>query len=439
MKRKRRYLLLLLVSLLLCSCLWAQYHNDKVIIRIKTPPITLPYDDQHLDAQAYDMFQEAVEKFQAQYETYDVEFIIEKYQYVDEKQQVIDKIGTEDAADIIFAGSFNIPTYILKKQIVPLNDIVDDTLRNDIDEAVWRLCSSDGNIYTLPYFQLQNTLLVNQSMMEDAKLSQYIPEQGTIAQWSTEEFNVILTTLKESMQQTMTYPMFMYGFNHQGDVHIMMLLRAYGSSLYDEEGYFHLSTPEGIQALAWIKAMDQQGWIPKGSENMELMSMINLYNKEQLAIVPGNQVNYKYAVQDLNIPTFLANFPSLEGSGYATTYINGFNIFDNGDQKKITVAKDFLRFLYSDPQLMKYAFAGTPVNQSLIESYEGEIDLLTMYHNNSKNIIDFLNNTPNWQGVRAVFYQSIQKLLRGDLTPEEAAKQIDLDCNEAIKEGRNGI
>ena len=54
---------------------------------------------------------------------------------------------------------------------------------------------------------------------------------------------------------------------------------------------------------------------------------------------------------------------------------------------------------------------------------------------NSENVYDFLNNTPNWDGVRSQFYLSIQDMLRGSITPEEAAANIDETCNAAIDEG----
>ena len=88
-----------------------------VTVRIKCPPMTMSYDADHPDAEIYDLFSEAVEKFSAQYEGAEVNFIIEKFQYVDEKEQVIDKFGTEEAADLLFGGSFNIPTYILEGRL----------------------------------------------------------------------------------------------------------------------------------------------------------------------------------------------------------------------------------------------------------------------------------------------------------------------------------
>ena len=73
-------------------------------------------------------------------------------------------------------------------------------------------------------------------MMKSAGLEQYIPEDNTIAHWSTETFDEIFQALKESITDENTFTFMMYGANNQGDSHIMTLLRSHGGKLYDDEG-----------------------------------------------------------------------------------------------------------------------------------------------------------------------------------------------------------
>ena len=122
--------------------------SEPVTIRIKCPPMTMAYDADHPDEEVYDLFTEAADKFRAQYDGPEVNFIIEKFQYVDEKEQVIDKFGTNEAADILFGGSFNIPTYILEGRLAAWDEIIDEDLREDIDDAVWQQCMADGKTFS---------------------------------------------------------------------------------------------------------------------------------------------------------------------------------------------------------------------------------------------------------------------------------------------------
>lgn len=434
-------LLALVLSLVLCclavSCgTNTQASQEPVTIRIKCPPMTMAYDKKHQDTEIYDFFQEAAEKFKEQYEDGEVNFVIEKFQYVDEKKKVIDKFGTDEAADILIGGSFNIPTYILEGRLATWDEIIDDELRSDIDDAIWAQCMAGGKTYLMPYVQLQNTLMVNADLMRKAGLQEFIPKEGAIAQWSTEEFNQILTRLKASMTDHQSFPMFAYASNNQGDVHTMTFLRAYGSKIFDNDGNFAVNTPEGIEALAWLKKLNEQEITPKGAENLELMSNMELFYNGQMAICMGNQVNLNDCRNLYDLDVFLANFPSQDGKGYATSYLNGFTLFDNGDPEVLRVSRDFIRFIYSDEDLLKYSLSSIPVLKSYVKKHSDEVWMMEAYSENSPNVVDFLNNTPNWEGVRAAFYPNIQDLYRGTKTPAEVAAAIDQSCNAAIAEGR---
>lgn len=413
--------------------------KKQVTINVKCPPVTMAYDKDHLDAEVMDLFQEAGERFAATYEDAEVTFNYTKFQYVDEKAQVIDKFGTPEAADVLFAGSFNLPTYIREGRLAALDDVIDEGLRADIDQATWAQCMVDGKTYTMPFYSLQNSLMVNADLMRAAGLERFIPTDGSIAQWSTDEFNEIVAALGDSMTAEGSFPLAFYAANNQGDTHVMTLLRAYGAAFYDETGAFNVSAPEGVEALAWIKGMNEQGLIPKGAENLEFVDTVKLFNNGQVALCPGNMVNYFTATDELGMDVFLANFPDQSGNGITTAFLNGFSVFDNGDADKVKAAKDFVRFIYSDEEFLRYSLGGIPVSKSYAEANQNNVRLIGAYSRNEGNVIDFLNNTPNWEGVRAAFYPNMQDLLRGTKTPEEVAAGIDESCNAAIAEGLAAI
>lgn len=152
----------------------------------------------------------------------------------------------------------------------------------------------------------------------------------------------------------------------------------------------------------------------------------------------GNQVNLNDCRNLYGLDVFLANFPSLDGNGYATSYLNGFTLFDNGDPEVLRVARDFIRFIYSDRELLRYSLSSTPVLRSYVEEHRDEVWMMQAYSDNSPNVVDFLHNTPNWEGVRAAFYPNIQDLYRGTKTPQETAAAIDESCNAAITKKRTG-
>lgn len=434
MKIKR--ILVFIMTAILCAGLVGCREEKKdtkkhITLKIKTAPMSLGTITNLGEAEIYDLFMAAAEKFREQYDRYDVDFEIARYDFQEEEEQLVDKRGTDDAADIFYAGSQNVPEYAANGWLAPLNDMIDEELRSDIDETIWEQNTIDGKVYTMPYQQLQSTLLVNKAMMEEAGLGQYIPEKDTIAQWSLDEFDVVLHSLKESITAENRYVFPMYAANEQGDSHIMTLLRSRGGNLYDDNGRFAVNTPEGIAALQWIKTLEEEGIVPKDAENLGLSDCVNLFNNGQLAILPGDITGLRDA-SDSGVEAFALNFPSPDGKGYCTSSTNGFCVFDNGDKDKVRAAKDFIRFIYTDEELMKYTLGTLPVNHSVIEKFGKDIPMLSAYGGNMANSVDNIRNNQNWQEVRDVFYVNIQNLLTGSRAPAEAAEDIDQSCNEAL-------
>ncbi|MCJ7834535.1 hypothetical protein MUB23_03880 [Cuneatibacter sp. NSJ-177] len=104
---------------------------------------------------------------------------------------------------------------------------------------------------------------------------------------------------------------------------------------------------------------------------------------------------------------------------------------------KIQVAKDFLKYIYEDEELMDISAGNIPESKRVAEKYADEIVMLRQFSENVDNVIDFMNSSPNWQGqdnsVRSVCWPHIHKLLAGNTTPEECAANLNRDCNAAIE------
>ncbi len=434
MKHLRRALALgiTLVMLLgtLAGCSSSKAEKEQLTLRIKLPPLTVANADTSI-TDSYDVLTQAGEEFAAQYPDYDVTVEVVKFNYTEEDDYITGCFDTDNAVDVLFEGYFNMAGYIHTGRVVPLDDIVTDEMRSDVDDTLWKMSRMDGKTYMLPYYSLQNTLIYNKDLFRQCGLTEYIGEDGMIQSWTPEEWEHILSALAESLPE-MTYPMMMYAKNDQGDTHIMTLLRSKGSPFFDENGRFNLNTEEGISALQWLADSYRAGYFPTGCENMEIIDCGALFENNQLAIYMANSattINMDMA------STGIANFPSPDGKGYNTSFVTGFEIFDNGDPKKVQVAKDFLRYFLSKEDYMNYAQVGIPASNATAERVSEHIFMQEAYTANAAYTVDFTANNPNWRGVRDVFYTHIHELLAGTKTPQEAAEALDTDCNAAIETG----
>lgn len=414
----------------LIGCKTPKEEKRQITLKIKLPPLTVVNADTDI-TDSYEVLNKAGEEFAAQYTDYDVTVEVVKFGYTEEDEYITGCFDTDNAADVLLEGYFNMSGYIHTGRVVPLDDIIMEEMRADVNDMLWKMSQVDGKTYMLPYYSLQNTLIYNKDLFRQCGLEEYIGEDDTIQSWTPEEWEHILSTLAEKLPE-MAYPMLMYAKNDQGDTHLMTLLRSKGSSFFDENGHFNLNTEEGIAALQWIADSYQNGYFPEGCENMEIIDCSDLFMNDQLAIYMANSATLPSMDRS---STGIVNFPSLDGKGYNTSFVTGFEIFDNGDPDKVQAAKDFLRYFMSDEELMNYAQVGIPASKATTERVSKNIFMQEAYTANALNTVDFTANNPNWRGVRDVFYTHIHELLAGTKTPQEAAEALDADCNAAIEMG----
>jgi multiple sugar transport system substrate-binding protein len=228
--------------------------------------------------------------------------------------------------------------------------------------------------------------------------------------------------------------MFMYAKNNQGDTHIMSLIRSFGSRIYDDEGNFDFESKEALEALTLMQEGVSRGWYPPHPENLEISDCQELFSNGQLVFYVYNNAN-KGIYDNLEDYGFV-NFPG----NVATSFVTGFEVFDNGDTSKVEAAKAFIQYIYENDKWLELSVGNIPESKKIAAKYADKITMLDEFSKNSVNVVDFMNSSPNWQGnetsVRSVFWPNIHDLLQGTVTPTECAANLDRDCNKALEIGR---
>ncbi len=445
----------------------------RLVVKVPRTGHDVVFDDSI--SQVETIIQSMAEGFQRDYaRPVEVEVVVFEQNQHDEA--VAGSFGTDKSPDVLYGDYFNISTYIRTGRVVPLDDVATPAVRGDLFDDLWDMGVVEGRAYMMPYLARQNVLAYNKEMLRNAGLGEFIAE-GEITAWSLDEWTRILDALSASLPDG-SFPMMMYAGSSQGDTHIVTLLRSAGSDIYDEEGHFNLSAPEGVAALRWIQDGVGRGWFPPHAENLEIEDCSSLFRQGQLAI---------YMVNNASITRYgdavgLVNFPGPDADGSATAFASGFQVFDNGDAEKLQVAKDFLSYVYADEHWLDYAAGAIPASRRVADRYGADIpfyddaeklqvakDFLSyvyadehwldyaagaipasrrvadrygadipfydLFRANADNVWDFTGNSPDTQSVRDIFYTGIHDLLMGKTTPEECAAFLDECCNAAIDEG----
>ena len=410
--------------------------KESVTLTIKCPTLQMNVLAHPEVTDAAQFLQKAIDDFCARYEDADVTINLVEFELTNEDAEIPGCFDTPDAADILYEGYFNMSTYIHTGRVVPMDDIISDELRSDIYPSYWAESSLNGKTYMMPFIASQNTLSFNADLFREAGLEEYVKEPDVTQNWTQEEFEYIFETIRTNMSD-MVSPMMMYAGDNQGDTHIMTLLRAFGCPLFDENGRFCVNTPEGIAALQWIKDCNDKGYFPASADSLVIMDNYHQFVNGQLGLYINNAAQEKSCKSEGGFDIYSVNFPNFtspDATGFATVFITGFEVFDNGDEARLKVAKDFVKFIY-ESEYIDYMAGSMPCSARVSEKYAEELQEISKYINNSDANVNLTGNNPNWRGVRAVFYPNIQDLLFGDKTPEEVAANIDASCNAAIEEG----
>ena len=404
--------------------------KPSVKLTIKVPTLAMTCTTNPNVREAYTILTEAAADFSTQYKDADVKIDIVKFDLAQEDNYIPKCFDTNLAANILYEDFFNMNTYIHTGRVVPLDDIIDEQWRRDVPTLYWRLSQIQGKTYMLPYLARQNVVGYNKSLFRTAGLDKYVYDGPEIQSWTLAEWEEILAALEANLPDN-TYAMAMYAKNEQSDTHTMTWIRSHGSSMFDTNNRFHLNTPEGIAGLQWLKDNYDKNYYPPKSENLVIRDCGKLFQNNQLAIKMVNGPSAEASGEN----TGLVNFPSVDGKGIATTFITGFEVFDNGDPLRLKVAKDFLKFFFHTEKYLDYSAGNMPVSMKVTEKYKDKIYRLEAFQKNADRIVDFTAGNPNWRGVRRVFYPHIQDLLRGTRTPAEVAADIDQACNAEIEIG----
>lgn len=431
--------LVLILSMILSACNATANADDKVELEVWLTPQWEGVYSANEEGADYDSFlKEAARQYTEENPDVTIDVQVIPSDQRDSKLSV--GLATETLPNIFFDSTFSLTAWPHQGITLPLDDVISEESREDISDTVWNNVMIDGETHYYPFAQNQGTLVYNADMFKEAGLEEYIADENAIANWSVEDFTHILTTLKEEIPDVT--PLGFYAMNNQGDTWTMMYLRMFGNEFYGENNELIVNEPDGVQALEYIKELDNQGLIVSGAESMTSNEVSALFQNQEVAVSFTNTVLYNNMLLDMEegaVQPFdarLVNVPTVEGvTPPVFSYVLGSMVFDVLDEEENEVAKDFVKFYSEDEELINASTNTLPVRESVSEKYKDELPLLEAFNANEANIINFTNNMAGYAEFRNIFYPEIQAVLIDAKTPQQALDDLVANGNEIISRG----
>lgn len=355
----------------------------------------------------------------------------------DEKLNVA--ASTETLPDIVYEGAFTMSSYYHKGNIVSIDELISEDDRKDIAEGIWENCMVEGETFIFPFAHMPGTLVYNADMFKEAGLEDKIAGEYEIATWTPEEFKEILQKLKENLPNI--YPMSLFAMNNQADTWNLTYLRMFDSPFFGEDGHLVVNDEKGVKALQYILDLYQNGLTVPGAESLTSNDCNAMFQNKQIAVSFTNSTLFTNLQTDMANGTVepfdarLANIPG-DPNPKSFTYVSGFMAMNTKNEEKIAAAKDFIKFVATDPELVVASKNTLPVRESVTEKVSEELPYLAAYTENSKYIYNFSNNIAGYNELRNVLFPELQAVYTGQKTVQEALDSYVEKGNVIIDEGR---
>jgi len=420
--------------------------KEKVELKVWLTPQWKGVLDASESGADYDSFMKyAAEKFTKQYDKYDVKVNVEVIAG-DQRDQLLNvNLSSNTPPDVFFESVFAMGDYVHRGAMVPLTDIVDEAAKSDIAQSYWDAVTFGDDVYFYPFQHNPGTLVYNADMLKAAGLEKYIGGENDIQTWTLAEYEEILEGLKNNLPKdkySNAYPMALYAMNTQGDTWNLAYMRMFGNKFFDDEGNVVLDDANGVKAASWLKKIKDAGYTNPGPESVSSNDVNGMFQNQQLAISFTNPVLFNNIKADMasgktnKFDIRLANVPSEGGDPLSFTYVVGASVFQSNDEKRVEVAKEFVKFFSSDPELVKSSKNSIPVRSSVVEEFKNDNPLFAAYDANSQYLFNFTGNVPGYSQLREVLYPELQALYIGSKTAEQAVKDYQEKGNNVIQSNK---
>ena len=358
----------------------------------------------------------------------DVKITVETIDFQSGPDALTSAITAGTAPDILFDAPGRIIEYGNAGNLVALDDMIAD-LKNDLSsESLLQTCvGADGSYYMYPISSSPFYMGLNKEMLEKADALQYVNLEGDRT-WTTENFVKMCEALRDA-GVCMT-PGIVYCGAQGGDQGTRALVNnLYSGSIVGSDGKWNVDE-KGVKALELLKSMYDNKSMDAGF-SMAAADELQQFQQETCAMTFcwGTSNAKSYASEDytqISVP-----FPSEDGKPELEYLVNGFCVFDNGDDAKAEASKRFISFICDDAEWGPKSVVQTgafPVRASFGNLYEGndEMSLLSSW---SQYYGPYYNTRAGFAAMRPLWFNMLQQVFNG--TPAQEAA-------DAFNSGANG-
>nr|WP_307992682.1 extracellular solute-binding protein [uncultured Niameybacter sp.] len=375
--------------------------------------------------------EQIIEAFNKKYPNIKVN--MEMIDFASGPEKITNAIQGGTVCDVLFDAPGRIISYAKDGVLADVNSMFTEDFIKDVNnDNIINASKVDDNYYMYPISSAPFLMAFNKDMLEKHGLLDMLNLEGDRT-WTVDQYKALMEALKEKGEKGAVVFCVSQG-GDQGP-------RAYVSNLAgtpitnDALTEYTINSKEGVEALQFIADSVNNGLLLNGSALDGTASIEEFTSgrvSHSILFSPGIY-NSNKANMDFE-PVFVP-YPTPEGKEPRLEYlIDGFCVFNNGDEAKIEASKLLIDFICNDaewgPKNVKQT-ATFPVRQSFGNLYADDENMtylasLTKYYGTYYNTID------GFAEMRTFWFPMMQAVLSGDKTPEAALNDFVTSANQSI-------
>lgn len=356
---------------------------------------------------------------------------VEYLAYADGDDKVNAAITAGQAPDLVMEGPERlVANWGANGYMVDLSDMLDDTDKSEINEAVMSACvNAAGECYEYPLVMTAHCMAVNLDAFKEAGADQYLDLDTHT--WTTEDFIAAVKALYDHYGETVAA---VYCQGQGGDQGTRALVNnLYGGTFTDAaHTTYTWDDPKNIQAIEQLASMDGIAFDASLAGGDEIARFYQGILKMAFCWNIAQQLNPNAADTGAGLTMngeeiAFMSFPSETGESKLQGGIWGFGVFDNGDAARIDAAKQFIKYMCDSEHTVD---AVKTANYFPVRSSAEGTDLSTIWADNEimdqyqvlmPYLGDYYQVTTGWAGARTQWWTMLQEVGNGADVAEAVA------------------
>lgn len=351
-------------------------------------------------------------------------------------QQLIDAEGGE-LPDVLLDEPGRISSYAKAGVLLSLNEMFTPEMTADMVSAgLLDACKSGEDYVMYPLSASNYVMAFNRYMVEGSGAMEVMNREGACI-WTTEAFEQALERLNHSG--------FNSGMLYCSGIAGDYATRSFITNLYDgnlmnaEQTAYEMNSEANQKALTKIKEWVEKGWIQNGSGSSGADAVSAFVRGESsyclLWSIPQALSNAE-ALAENEVQVVVMPYPSEDGVPTLEYMLNGFCLFDTGDEKREEASRYLVDFLCNDESVAVnnvIRSGAFPVRASMGDVYAGNADA-QLYEALLPYSGAYYNKVTGYEEMRVYWYQMLTEILNEEYSVEDSTDSFVEYSNKTLVE-----